>query len=191
MGDKEILQFLSYINMLHNKAFIENAKKTQKLAWNIDNVLRYFYFRKNEVVLLSEELKVLDSLLNISKTRFGDKLIANVQVSNEALHQYIPHYTLITFVDNALNYGLEGYEGSWNLDVNISVSDNLLSIKIINSGFGCNAITSSLYHGDNYTEYGTIGDTLHRLKEYYRDEEKVEIITKPQKEVMVIMVLPI
>lgn len=160
------------LNCISRVAAMENAHQSQKLIkWLIDNI-RYKTGREGQILKVKEELEAADNLFKMFKIRFGDAFEYNIDVDPISLDVYIPHYTLMAFVENCLYHAFENKEGLWQVKIDIHRLENNLLITIKDNGIGFEC--ENVMHLDVHTrEYGTIPSTIYRLIDYYQVEPRI------------------
>lgn len=89
-----------------------------KYIESISNLMRYMLnSRDKDVVLLKDELKIAREYAFIQKSRFGEKLSVNFDISSSFYHYAVPPLTLQMLIENAVKH-------------NVISKDNPLWIKI-------------------------------------------------------------
>ena len=76
-------------------------------------------------VPLKDEVDFLKKYLEIEQTRFGDRLIVNIDVDPEVLDAPVPNLILQPLVENALRHGIGPRIGVGKIDVTASQADGL------------------------------------------------------------------
>lgn len=173
-------EFLGYMNLLNNLAMSENAKITQAMVQNITDFLKYKFARKGEIVTIKEELTYIEKLIDIFTRRFGKNLEFTRNVEDEATDLYIPNYTLLAFVENALFHGFIPKEGSWKLILEVENSVKGFQIRIIDNGIGFDVLKSDISQNPA-GEYGGIPNVISRLHDYFGNDNIVNISSKNGK----------
>jgi len=175
MGTDITEKFLVYLNMLHALSISEKAKKTQSAIRSIVDLLNYEYFRQNEIVTLGEEIIYAKILIEIFKYRFGNKLKFTESIEDNALKVYIPHYTIMAFVENALTHGLEPKEGDWNLEIKALLEGEKIVITIEDNGVGFDTKQALLQNGNGDNKFDSIKNVISRLKLHFNGHSQVNI----------------
>ena len=193
MAGDFIEDFLGYMNLIHHISANENAKNTQKMIQLIVNHIKYKYIRKDEIVMLKEELLQIDNLIGIFKARFGSGLQVTDTIKDEYDSLYLPNYSIAAFVENALYHGLIPLDGEWRLSLSIEESEKDVKIQIIDNGIGFD--TSVLNFNENKIQQvnaniGTIEDITTKLKSCYGKDEQIEIFSTQGKGTKVEITIP-
>ena len=120
----------------------------------LSDYLRYSLdHRKRAISPLSDELDAMKSYLAIEKTRFGDRLELNYDISEAARWCQVPSFLLQPLVENAIKHGLHASNQPMKLEITANVKNGDLEIVVANTGH--------LDPGINKRE-GVGLDTLHR-----------------------------
>ncbi len=92
----------------------------------------------SEKITLGEELKILDSYLNIEQKRFENQLVIQRKFDDAVLNTQVPPFLLQPLVENAIKHGYK--EGVESIEVRISgvKEDGQLVILVINNGRSLN-----------------------------------------------------
>lgn len=153
-------------NSLNSIAAIstEDGLKTRQMIGKLSELLRYsLSHKKEELILLSEELELAENYIQIEKVRFGEKINYQIECSNEALKSKIPNMILQPLLENAIKYGVQEAFGEIEIKVSAKIN-NGLELQIINdleegskgkkgTGLGQNHIKErlSLLYDDKFT----------------------------------------
>lgn len=86
-------------------------------------------------VTLSEEIKMVESYVDIQKIRFKDKFFCDIEIPMELEERIVPKLIIQPIVENAILHGLrECEEGS--IFINIFEKDAVLFIEVSDDGIG-------------------------------------------------------
>ena len=86
-------------------------------------------------VTLSEEIRMVESYVDIQKIRFKDKFFCDIEIPMELEERIVPKLILQPIVENAILHGLrECEEGS--IFINIYEKDDVLFIEVSDDGIG-------------------------------------------------------
>lgn len=79
----------------------QNDKSTPDAIYNLSNIMRYtLYDTETEKVLLSNELKAVETFLDIKKASFGNHLSVHIDVKGSVQDGMIPPLVLLNIVAN-------------------------------------------------------------------------------------------
>jgi sensor histidine kinase YesM len=176
------------LNSIHSLAMMKKDNASDAVLL-LSDLMRYtLNYEKRDVVPLSEEIEVVEKYLQLEKIRFGKKLNAELDISDATLDLKIPPIIVQTLVENAIKHGLkESTEGVF-IKINSQLSNNFLTINIINSG-RLKKVDPSVYEQKN----GGIGveNTRRRLQMIYGERATFDLKNLNEKEVIATLKLPI
>jgi len=117
-------------------------------------------------VTLGSELDALDLYLEIEKVRFGDRLIIEKDIDEQALSALVPSLILQPLIENAIKYAITPSEEGGTLRIAARVQHGTLAMQLSDTGPG-------LGNGDNGQKSSGVGlkNTRERLQQLYGDEQ--------------------
>lgn len=182
-------EFLGHLNLIHHLSVGEDAKRTQKMIHNIAAIIQYKFVRSCELVPLKEELLQNDILIEIFRGRFGKNLQLIKNIKEEATSIYLPNYTVMAFVENALFHGLVPKEGDWKLTLEIDENEKSVHILIADNGVGFD--TEVLKNREGLAgDIGTISYIAAQMRAFYQDSGELHISSSCDKGTRVTIVIP-
>ncbi len=156
---------------------------------HLSELLRQLVSGVEQEVSLREELRLLDSYLEIERARFGSRLTIVVEVPPALLDAYVPGLVLQPLVENALRHGVGKREAQGHVWVEASARGaTQLELRVRDDGPGlCRDVLDA--RGDVRTGVG-IANTRARLSRLYgaagtlelrdhQDGGAVSIVTLP------------
>jgi sensor histidine kinase YesM len=152
---------VSQLNCISRIAAMENAEKTQLFTKQVIDNLRYRYCREGQIIKITEELEAAKNLLEIFKVRYGDALTYKIDIDQACADIYIPHYTILTFVDKSIYNSFDKREGDFLIQVSVQKMDEYAEISITDNGKGFDA------GSDLNNEYGSVQSIKNRLIQFY------------------------
>lgn len=127
---------------------------------SLSDLLRDVLRRGDErEVEVREELRVLESYLDISRRRFGDRLTVIVQTDEMVLRALLPFFILQPLVENALHHGISSHAGAGRIEIRVHREGEHLMLLVTDDGPGI--VTSDNRRGIGLT------NTRERLHELY------------------------
>ena len=113
---------------------LESSPKTPGLILKLSSLLSYMlYDCKAEEVLLEKEVEIMKNYIDLEKERYGNKIEISWDIEGDIKDKYIAPLLLLPFLENAFKHGTsEQLEKPW-LSVDISVKNDILKCKIVNS----------------------------------------------------------
>jgi two-component system, LytTR family, sensor kinase len=106
-----------------------NPETAIEFTRRLSQVYRYvLQSRKNDIVLLKEELELINSFYFLHKVRVGDALQLVSEIDNNSLEKYLPPLTIQILFENALKHNIVSQEKPLSISIK-SVDDNCLKIS--------------------------------------------------------------
>lgn len=111
-----------------------DTTKAREMVTNISDFLRETLQSNNkDEISVSEEIKILESYLEIQKIRFGTDLIIKYHIEPEILNYKVPAFILQPLAENAIKHGMK--TGTiLKLSIRIKNRDNALQFSVRNNG---------------------------------------------------------
>jgi signal transduction histidine kinase len=136
-------------------------------------------------VPLKDEVDFLRKYLEIEQTRFGDRLIVNIDIDPELLDAPVPNLILQPLVENALRHGIGPRIGVGKVDVTASQAGDLLTLIVRDNGVGLSPDKLNAFHSGV-----GLSNTRSRLENLYGDRHRFEFQTPPGGGLVVTIVIP-
>jgi sensor histidine kinase YesM len=136
-------------------------------------------------VPLKDEVDFLKKYLEIEQTRFGDRLIVNIDIDPEVLDAPVPNLILQPLVENALRHGIGPRIGVGRVDVTASQSDGLLTMTVRDNGVGLSQDKLNAFHSGV-----GLSNTRSRLENLYGSRHRFEFQTPPGGGLLVTIGIP-
>ena len=114
-----------------------SPSEAEAVTEDLADVFRYT-LRASEtpLVCLKDELEIINLYLNIEQARFKERLQVKINVPEDLLNVSVPVLTLQPLVENAIKHGVSKKEGNHIVRVTAHSSDDLLVLKISDTGPG-------------------------------------------------------
>jgi hypothetical protein len=146
-----------------------DSAKASSLLLKLSDLLSYMLYECSQpLVSLEKEIKMIRDYLELEKKRFGDRLDTNIQVKGNAADKMIAPLLLMPFIENSFLYCEDkGLEKCW-LNLDIRITGNEFSLKLINGKYPDDKITASLI------ESGLI-NVQKRLGIIYRERYELKV----------------
>lgn len=120
-----------------NSIYSLSLKKSDlapELILKLSDILRYILYEGSEKkVSLSQEVKYLQSFLELEKVRHGDRMQLDINVEGRLDLYEIAPMLLIPFVENSFKHGLGKDKAQGFVRVNLKVNEDKLFFNIVNS----------------------------------------------------------
>jgi signal transduction histidine kinase len=152
------------INTAPEKAFETLMKLTQLLR----GILR----ATGEFSTLGEEIKLIESYLEIERARFEERLTVEIDAPPELYRLKIPSLILQPLVENAVKHGISNSKrgGEVRISARIDREQNLI-LEVADTGAGFNE--ANLIHGIGLSNIES------RLQSYFGASARLSLIKKP------------
>jgi hypothetical protein len=183
------------LNSIHALAMLKKDTASDAVLL-LSDLMRYtLNYEKRDVVTLSEEMEVVEKYLQLEKIRFGSKLNTELAIADATLPIKIPPIIIQTLVENAIKHGLHGAPNGVFIKINSQLSNDFLTINIINSGQLKKDTPSvaSIPRNDNEVKNSGIGveNTRRRLAMIYGEKASFDLRNLNENEVIASLILPI
>lgn len=170
-------------NTLHGIATLidTDTKSAKAMIIKLSNLLRKSLDRDtSDLVPLEDELKFVREYLDVEKMRLGNRLKVEWLVATETCSLLVPQMMLQPLAENAIRHGVAASrEGGW-MEIETSVRDRILVIKLRNS---VGTITS------NGTGVG-LRNAEARLKYLYSGDASLRLEISEDRTATVLLSLP-
>jgi LytS/YehU family sensor histidine kinase len=103
---------------------------------HLADLLRQLVTGVEQEVMLREELRILDSYLEIERARFGNRLAIVVDVPVGLQDAYVPGLVLQPLVENALRHGVGARDAAGHVWIDASVRGGVLELRVRDDGPG-------------------------------------------------------
>ena len=92
----------------------------------------------SEFITLDKEIDTLKYYLSLQKLRFDDSFTYSIDIDDEIIPEqiYIPPMLLQPFIENAIEHGFKGSKQQGVINVEFSLVENNLFVKITDNGIG-------------------------------------------------------
>jgi two-component system LytT family sensor kinase len=110
--------------------------RARELLVGFAEFTRYTFRSRDQFVTMAEELRLVDTYLDLEQARFGDRLRVTLRVAPEVLGVTIPSLILQPIVENAVRHGLWPLERVGHLRISVDDVDSEARICIEDDGVG-------------------------------------------------------
>lgn len=170
------------LNTICRLAFIENAEKTEEMAYAFSDMMRYVLKKNNsQLVTFKDEIMHSKNYLKIQKMRLGDRLNYVFDVTEDYYNVKCPFMLLQPLIENSVKYVVEIKEEGGNIIVRERRRDNTLIVEVEDDGDGIdddkiyNLLYNSKKNNRNEESIG-IRNVNKRLIYLFGEEYGLEII---------------
>lgn len=156
-----------------------DPEKTEKMALALSEFCRYTINKNNGTLsTVAEEAELAGIYLEIEKTRFGDKLEYQCNISDKARNITIPRFIIQPLIENAIKHGISQLTGQGIIKLVVYMHDNTLRIEVYDNG---PAFSSSPTKG-----YG-LQSIYDKLEILYKGQALINWQNEPEKYISVVI----
>jgi two-component system, LytTR family, sensor kinase len=122
-------------NTLNNIYVLARKKSelTAPIVMKLSNLLRFtLYESQNQLIFISEEIKVIENYIELEKVRFNENLKITFNQKVENYNQEVAPLVLLPFVENAFKHGAGENRYETNIKINLTLKNSLLTFQIEN-----------------------------------------------------------
>jgi two-component system, LytTR family, sensor kinase len=94
-----------------------DPERARDLLVGFAEFIRWTFREHSQYATLAEELRFVDTYLELERARFGDRLAVSLRVAPEVLPVRLPSLVLQPLVENAIRHGLEQLTGTARLRI--------------------------------------------------------------------------
>lgn len=176
-------------NTLHTIAGLVRSNERQPavnmIAGLSDLLRRALDSADEQEVPLSEEIKFVETYLDIQKVRFSDRLRVCMRLDEATLSAQVPNLILQPLVENAIRHGISLKDSAGLIVISARLHNRMLHISVCDDGPGLQA-------GWRMEESNGIGvaNTSERLKFLYGTEHRFELSNNETGGVTASLVIP-
>jgi len=125
--------FFNTLNNIYSMS-LDRDERLPGTVLQLSELMRYFlYESKEDLVPLVKEIQMLKDYFALQKIRSNDQLNVQMVIDNQIGQQKIAPLLLITFLENAFKHGAKGETGNTFINLNISMTNNLLNFSLENN----------------------------------------------------------
>lgn len=165
---------------------LEDPTRAQQGITQLSNILRSSLLAdRRKTVALKEELRTIEDYLALEKVRYEERLQTKWDIDPDTQNIQVPPMMLQTLVENAIKHGVQKAINWGFVEINTSLTDHKLYIKIRNTG--------QLQGTESKSEAGGFGlsNTAQRLDLLYGSEASFKIYQEDSLTVCAEIMIPI
>ncbi len=163
------------INAAPEKAFETLMKLTQ--------LLRGILKASGEFSTLGDEIKLIESYMEIEKARFEERLTTKIDAPPELYHLKIPSLILQPLVENAVKHGISNAKRGGEIRIAARLEAGSLVLEVADTGAGFNE--AGLIHGIG------LSNIENRLKVYFGASARLSLVKNPAGGAIARIVFPV
>ena len=178
------------LNAINSLIECELPEKAQLMTVQLSKFLRYSLDNNPDTkIALAFEIKALELYLEIEKTRFGERLKLDFQISEEAKSSLIPSLLLQPIIENSMKHVIAQNEEGGTISLFADVVDNMLVLVLSDTGSG-EQVDRNRIKGKTGRGVG-LRNIDERLKVLYTDNYEFIINVKASGGLETIIKLPV
>lgn len=120
-------------------ALSKNEDSIAEIVSSIANLMRYSITDPDKLVPVLSELENIQEYINIQQLRHSQKLMLDIDTTEDLNSVYIPKFTLQPLIENSISHGLVESDQDLHIQVHIYRSSHGVIIDITDDGVGCDA----------------------------------------------------
>ena len=113
-----------------------DPERARDLLVGFAEFIRWAFREHSQYATLAEELRFVDSYLELERARFGDRLAVSLRVAPEVLSVRLPSLVLQPLVENAIRHGLEQLTGTARLQISAADGGHEAIVTVEDHGVG-------------------------------------------------------
>jgi len=127
-----------FFNALNSVASLiaEDAPRAEQLLENLAELFRHAFKPSSETIPLREELALVETYLEVEKSRLGDRLRFRKFVLPETLGIKIPALTIQPLIENAIKHGVGKLNGGGTITLSASLRNGSMNVIVADTGAG-------------------------------------------------------
>ncbi len=165
--------------------------RARALLIEFADFIRYSFRSHGQFVTIAEEIRLVDTYLDLERARFGDRLAVTLTVAPEVLSVLLPPFVLQPLVENAVHHGLEPSGRPGRLEIHIDDADSLAMISVEDDGIGADPAHMKRALSGLSDEAGVgLHNVDERLRTVFGDDARLAVETAPGAGTRVTMRIP-
>lgn len=183
-------------NTLDSIIWLSRAKDTEStitLTSALVSFLRIGLINGFKTITVADELKHVESYLQIQKIRYGDLLNYTVEHPDGSSKYYIPKLTLQPLVENCISHGMDSSHHIGTITVSCEITGDAVMIEVKDTGVGIEAAALEKINAMEYTPAkGGVGikNVNERLRLYFNTSYRLWLSSQPGLGTTVHIILP-
>jgi two-component system LytT family sensor kinase len=113
-----------------------DPERARDLLVGFAEFIRWSFREHSQYATLAEELRFVDTYLELERARFGDRLAVSLRVAPEVLPVRVPSLVLQPLVENAIRHGLERLSGIARLQISAEDGGHEAIVTVEDHGIG-------------------------------------------------------
>ncbi len=173
-------------NSLHSISALmhSDVEAADRMIVRLSDLLRAALDRSDaQEVTLRDELKFLQSYLEIEQIRFGSRLTVHTDVPADTLEARVPNLILQPLLENAVRHGIEPHAKPGRIELRAQRADGELTLEVSDNGAG-------VADADAVREGVGLSNTRARLRTLYGEAHRFALGNRPEGGLRVRLTIP-
>ncbi|MBB3111695.1 two-component system sensor histidine kinase YesM [Paenibacillus phyllosphaerae] len=144
----------------------------------LGRLLRGIISRKEPLITIEEEMRIVRNYLTIQQIRFGERLQFRIEGEEQLSGCYIPKLTVQPVLENAIQHGLEAMSSPCTITLSFESGDSHITIRVTDDGPGIDEATLLAIKEGYVVPKGTgigLSNIRERIRLMFGDEYGVDI----------------
>jgi two-component system LytT family sensor kinase len=117
-----------------------DPERARDLLVGFAEFIRWTFREHSQYASLAEELRFVDTYLELERARFGDRLTVSLRVAPEVLSVRVPSLVVQPLVENAIRHGLERFSGAAKLQISAEDGGHEAIVTVEDHGVGVDPV---------------------------------------------------
>ena len=123
------------LNAIQSLVTSRQTERATGMITALSDFLRYsLYTDTQQLVTVEQEVYALERYLQIEQARFGERLVVEIEVSDEALPVLMPSMLLQPLIENAIKYAIAPCEEGGTIRISAYCDGTHLNLEVADSG---------------------------------------------------------
>ena len=173
-------------NSLHSISALmhQDVEAADRMIVRLSDLLRAALEKSDaQEVTLRDELKFLQSYLEIEQIRFGSRLTVQTEIPSDLLDARVPNLILQPLLENAIRHGIEPHAKPGRIELRAQQVNGKLTLDVSDNGAGvgdANAVSEGV----------GLANTRARLRTLYGEAHRFELANRPEGGLRVRLTIP-
>jgi sensor histidine kinase YesM len=185
------------LNMISQKAYMENAKNSMEMTKKLAELLRYSLNSLDRTVTLGEEVENIRDYCYIQQQRFGSRLIFNIELPTVCAEAVMPSLILQPLIENSFMHGFKKYDTDLIVGIEVKSGHGRICAKIFDNGQGmpaqtCVRLNEIARGGGNYANESIgIYNVSTRLRLFFNGDVVMRFLSVPDTYTEILLDFPL
>ncbi len=180
------------LNSMANMALVSGADGLYDAILDLANMFRYTMKTDQELVPLEQEIQYLENYLNLQRLRYGNLLVAEMDIEPVLLHMQVPFNFLQPVVENAFTHGFPDRQCPCYIKIAARKERERAILSVYNNGpFESQIALNRVRQGLASNSGHGLSLIYTKLRALYGEDFTMEIRSDCKRETCVVITLPL